>query len=75
MKKQLIVSILLSVTNAASYTTTLGGPTFSIEFDSNSAEYLFKVDSPIGQDLWLAYSTDCDKTECDIVQWSTSGVG
>ena len=69
------VYALLSVVSAAKWMTTEGGPTFEITYDTTDRDYNFVVDSPVGQDLWLAYGSNCNEDPCDIAKFSTFGGG
>ena len=69
------LALLVGTISAATYETTPTGPKFSITYDDAAKKYMFGADVAVGNDLWLAYSTDCTRTSCDIVEFLTSGNG
>ena len=59
--------------SAATFTSNADGPKWDITYDTD--KYLFKTDVAVGTDLWLAFGNDCNKVDCDIAQFLTTGLG
>ena len=70
-----VYALFVGAISATKWTTTDGGPTFEIVYNSVDKKYDFQADVAVGTDLWLLYSTTCDMTSCDMVQFLTSGAG
>lgn len=72
---KLAIASLISIVSATQYKSQDGGPTWEIKYDSENKKYNFAAQVTVGTDLWLAFSSDCTKTDCDIVQFLTTGAG
>jgi hypothetical protein len=72
---KITLAFLVGTISAARFSSQDGGPTWTIDYDAAGRKYVFGAEVASGTDLWLAYSTDCTRTSCDIVEFLTSGAG